>query len=70
VPGYPPAIELRRHLGELLLDPTMHGYTPILGLPPLRENYAAHLSAFLRRTDQGQRGRHHVGLQPGFSAWH
>src|SRR5947209_11418961 len=46
VPGYPPAIELRRHLGELLLDPTMHGYTPILGLPPLRDNYAAHLSSF------------------------
>jgi aspartate/methionine/tyrosine aminotransferase len=46
VPGYPPAIELRRHLGELLLDPTMHGYTPILGLPALRENYAAHLSGF------------------------
>ena len=46
VPGYPPAIELRRHLGELLLDPTMHGYTPILGLPPLRESYAAHLSGF------------------------
>ena len=46
VPGYPPAIELRRHLGELLLDPTMHGYTPILGLPALREDYAAHLSAF------------------------
>ena len=23
VPGYPPAIELRKHLGELLLDPTM-----------------------------------------------
>jgi len=46
VPGYPPALELRRHLGELLLDPTMHGYTPILGLPGLRENYAAHLSHF------------------------
>ena len=46
VPGYPPALELRRHLGELLLDPTMHGYTPILGLPALRENYAAHLSEF------------------------
>lgn len=46
VPGYPPALELRRHLGELLLDPTMHGYTPILGLPALRENYAAHLSHF------------------------
>src|SRR5258707_5935652 len=46
VPGYPPALELRQHLGELLLDPTMHGYTPILGLPALREDYAAHLSAF------------------------
>ena len=46
VPGYPPAMELRRHLGELLLDPAMHGYTPILGLPALRENYAAHLSDF------------------------
>ena len=46
VPGYPPAMELRRHLGERLLDPAMHGYTPILGLPALREDYAAHLSAF------------------------
>ncbi len=41
VPGYPPALALRRHLGELLLDPTMHGYTPTLGLPALREDYAA-----------------------------
>jgi aspartate/methionine/tyrosine aminotransferase len=46
VPGYPPALELRRHLGELLLDPAGHGYTPILGLPALRENYAAHLAGF------------------------
>lgn len=46
VPGYPPAIELRRHLGELLLDPGMHGYTPILGLAALREEYAEHLSGF------------------------
>ena len=46
VPGYPPAMELRQHLGERLLDPAMHGYTPILGLPVLREAYAAHLSAF------------------------
>ena len=30
VPGYPPALQLRQHLGTLLLDPTMHGYTPIL----------------------------------------
>ena len=46
VPGYPPALEMRQHLGELLLDPAMHGYTPILGLAPLRETYAAHLSSF------------------------
>jgi aspartate/methionine/tyrosine aminotransferase len=46
VPGYPPALEMRKHLGELLLDPAMHGYTPILGLPALRETYAAHLSSF------------------------
>jgi aspartate/methionine/tyrosine aminotransferase len=46
VPGYPPAMELRQHLGERLLDPAMHGYTPILGLPALREDYAAHLSSF------------------------
>jgi aspartate/methionine/tyrosine aminotransferase len=46
VPGYPPALELRQHLGELLLDPAMHGYTPILGIPALRETYAAHLSSF------------------------
>jgi aspartate/methionine/tyrosine aminotransferase len=46
VPGYPPALELRRHLGELLLDPAMHGYTPTLGLPALREGYASHLSSF------------------------
>jgi len=46
VPGYPPAMELRRHLGERLLDPAMHGYTPILGIADLRETYAAHLSTF------------------------
>ncbi|MFZ5779700.1 MAG: aminotransferase [Pseudomonadota bacterium] len=46
VPGYPPALEMRRHLGELLLDPALHGYTPILGLPALRESYAEHLSSF------------------------
>src|SRR5438045_4504350 len=46
VPGYPPAMELRKHLGELLLDPAMHGYTPTLGLPVLRDAYAVHLSTF------------------------
>jgi len=46
VPGYPPPLELRQHLGTLLLDPAMHGYTPTLGLPTLREAYAAHLSSF------------------------
>ena len=65
VPGYPPALELRRHLGELLLDPAMHGYTPILGVPALREDYAAHLSEFYSAPIATGRGRHHLGLQPG-----
>lgn len=57
VPGYPPALELRRHLGKLLLDPAVHGYTPILGLPGLREQYAAHLSSFYAaRIDAGEVG--------------
>jgi aspartate/methionine/tyrosine aminotransferase len=46
VPGYPPALELRQHLGTLLLDPAMHGYTPTMGLPDLRSGYAQHLSDF------------------------
>ncbi len=50
VPGYPPALELRQHLGELLLDPAMHGYTPILGVPALRDRYAGHLSSFYGAT--------------------
>ena len=50
VPGYPPALDLRRHLGELLLDPAMHGYTPTLGLPVLREAYAGHLTDFYGAT--------------------
>ena len=39
-------MELREHLGRVLLDPAMHGYTPILGVPALREHYAGHLSSF------------------------
>jgi aspartate/methionine/tyrosine aminotransferase len=46
VPGYPPALQMRKHLGELLLDPAMHGYTPTLGQPSLRQDYASHLSSF------------------------
>lgn len=61
VPGYPPALELRRHLGELLLDPAMHGYTPILGLPTLRESYASHLSSFY----DARIGTDEVGITSG-----
>ena len=68
VPGYPPALELRRHLGELLLDPTMHGYTPILGLPALRENYAAHLSdSTVRRSRPARSASPRAATRP--SAW-
>jgi aspartate/methionine/tyrosine aminotransferase len=46
VPGHPPATELREHLAGVLRDPAKHGYTAILGIPELRAEYAAHLSAF------------------------
>jgi aspartate/methionine/tyrosine aminotransferase len=50
VPGHPPPEELREHLAGVLRDPTKHGYTAILGLPELRETYAAHQSAFYGTT--------------------
>lgn len=61
VPGYPPALELRRHLGALLLDTAVHGYTPILGVPALREQYAAHLSFFY----DARIGADEVGITSG-----
>src|SRR5258708_11929637 len=63
VPGYPPAMELRRHLGALLLDPAMHGYTAILGIPALREDYAAHLSSFYGAAISAGEGRLTSGRQ-------
>jgi aspartate/methionine/tyrosine aminotransferase len=57
VPGYPPALDLRQHLGKILLDPAMHGYTPILGVPALRKDYSAHLCSFYgSRIDAGEVG--------------
>lgn len=37
VPSYPPAVEMTRHMKELLDDPTIARYTPDEGLPEVRE---------------------------------
>ncbi len=53
VPGYPPAHRTaRQHLGELLLDPTMHGYTPILGTAGRCARLRRAPLGFLWRADQ------------------
>ena len=46
LPSYPPAAELRNHMAELVLDPTMSGYTEIGGIPELKEAYAGEVSQF------------------------
>jgi len=45
-PAYPPPVALREHLARAVMEPGNHGYAPILGLPELREAYAAHQSEF------------------------
>ncbi|NNE23085.1 MAG: aminotransferase [Rhizobiales bacterium] len=44
VPNYPPAAELQEHVAKLSGAPATSLYTDILGLEPLREAFAAHLS--------------------------
>ena len=46
LPSYPPAAELRNHMAELVVDPTMSGYTEIGGIPELKEAYANEISQF------------------------
>ena len=46
LPSYPPAVELRNHMAELVVDPTMSGYTEIGGIPELKEAYAGEVSQF------------------------
>ena len=46
LPSYPPAAELRNHMAELVVDPTMRGYTEIGGIPELKEAYAGEVSQF------------------------
>ena len=45
VPSYPPAEILQNEIARLAHEPTTGGYTDIFGIMPLREAYAAHISA-------------------------
>ncbi len=44
VPSYPPAVEVQKEIARLGLEPSMGGYTDVLGLRPLREALARHFS--------------------------
>ena len=46
LPSYPPAAELRNHMAELVVNPTMSGYTEIGGIPELKDAYANEVSQF------------------------
>ncbi len=45
VPSYPPAPALQEEFARLAKQPNMGGYTEILGIPELRERFAATLNA-------------------------
>ncbi len=44
VPSYPPAEALREQMARLVMEPSTARYTEILGLPELREAFAAHIN--------------------------
>jgi aspartate/methionine/tyrosine aminotransferase len=44
VPSYPPAAEVQKEIARLALEPSMGGYTDVLGIKPLREALARHFS--------------------------
>ncbi|WP_207479968.1 aminotransferase [Arenibaculum pallidiluteum] len=46
VPGSPPPSAMLEHLAARLVDPAVHRYTEILGMPALRQALAAHMGAF------------------------
>lgn len=45
VPSYPPAATLQAEIARLALEPGTGGYTDIYGIAPLRQAFAAHMSA-------------------------
>lgn len=44
VPSYPPAQSLVKHVSEVAADAASAAYSPILGLPPLRDAFASHMT--------------------------
>ena len=60
-PGYPPHPAMLEHLSTAVAQPATAKYGPILGDPPLREVYAAHLSALY----SGRVGSDQVAITAG-----
>ncbi|MGE0424705.1 MAG: aminotransferase [Reyranellaceae bacterium] len=67
-PSYPPPAALTEHLAARLADPALHRYGDILGVPALREAYAAHLAAFHRTTIEPSQVAITAGCNQAFCA--
>lgn len=61
VPGYPPAAALNAHLAACLADPQMALYTPVPGIPELRQA----LAAAMAHQYQGPIGHNQVAITAG-----
>ena len=67
-PGYPPHPAMLEHLAAAAAQPLAAKYGPILGDPPLRESYAAHLSALYSARIQAEQVAITAGCNQAFFA--
>lgn len=68
VPGYPPAEELRQHLATLAVQPGTAFYTPIFGIPELREALTGHMNQSYQASIDSEQVAIIAGCNQGFCA--
>jgi aspartate/methionine/tyrosine aminotransferase len=66
VPSYPPAQSLIEHVGEMAADAASAAYSPILGLPPLRDAFAQHMTRTYASAIDGSRIAMTAGCNQAF----
>ena len=69
VPSYAPAEKLQAEIARLALDPEIHLYTDINGIPELRLAGPTYGGGLSRHSESGK-CEHNVGLQSGFLCGH
>lgn len=68
VPSYPPAETLQEEIARLAREPGTGGYTDIFGIMPLREAFAAHMSAAYGAPITADRAAITTGCNQAFAA--